>query len=143
MYIPSLFNQPKYNFIYSSGYSYSGASYSVEKGKLVTPATPTPKVYSDTQSYSTNYSYSTTDTTKLFLYDVTKNQSTEVTAEEVQGMQLNSSTTSLDGYTITSGLSGENLLSYGTKYIKGHGVSKQINLDSESKYSFKFIGWVE
>jgi hypothetical protein len=143
IYLPGFFVQPEFNFLYVTGEDrYWGYSYSVEDGPL-------------TREY--NVPDDDFDTARselrLFIYDVTHNESREVTFEEAVQLQLDPDKESPDGFEVTYGSRGENFLfmfgsytDYNSQYLVGRGVSKKLDLDvgADNSYygSFKFLGWI-
>ncbi len=146
IYLPGLFIQPKYNFVYVSSddsYYYSQYQYSVQNGKIVRNETQRP----EGQTYQPQIDV------KLYVYDVAKNESKEISFEEAQNLTLDSKNISPDGFEITYGSSGEGFFlfffysrtDYNTRYLKGHNVSKKLNLQLSGSYynDFRFIGWIK
>jgi len=151
IYLPGLFIQPKFNFLYVSGADsyYSKYQYSVQNGKLVR---------SEIQRLE-NQIYQPPREVKLYIYDVAKNESKEISFEEAQNLNLDSSIISPDGFEIVYGSRGEGFFpffflserDYNTLYLKGHNVSKKLNLQLSGSYynyynyydNFRFIGWIK
>ncbi|MDO8569419.1 MAG: hypothetical protein Q7R89_01380 [bacterium] len=162
-YLPSLFLSTDYNFVYTSCtdgtnhyYSYNCDNYlqkrySVVGNKLVAN-TVDPTLDSDNDKISDiNENY----TARIFLHDTEKNESREVTFEEVQTMRFSGLLTSPDGITVSSNydrgggdfffIFGGNS-SYGYYLTKGKSRSKINLINSSDQYyyqnNFQFIGWV-
>jgi len=146
IYLPGLFTKPKYSFLYLSGSNYSPA-YFVANGQLnehITTSTG-PTVYPP--SY-----YSTGGQPQLFVYDVGKNQSEAISFADAQKFSLNTDPQSPDGFEIVSGNDGgggfpffySSSDNYNTKYLKGHDVSRKLNIPDQGNYyyNFTFLGWV-
>ena len=88
IYLPGLFIKPHFNFVYVSGddyyyYNYNQRQYSVQNGKLVKSEIKQP----ENQNYKPPRGES-----KLYLYDVAKNESKEISFEEAQNLNLDSNT---------------------------------------------------
>jgi hypothetical protein len=146
IYLPGLFIQPKFNFLYMSGYDYyyfNQYQYFVQNGKLVR---------SEIQR-SENQIYQPPREVKLYVYDVAKNESKEISFEEAQNLNLDPSPISPDGFEIVYGSRSESFFpfffwserDYNTLYLKGHNVSKKLNLQLSGSYynNFRFIGWIK
>ena len=146
IYLPRLFISPHYNFLYASGdYYYNRQQYSVRNGRLVKREIERPKHY--------NYSPPRVEST-LYLYDVAKNESKEISFVEAQSLNLDSSSKSPDGFEVVHGRRGDGFFpfffwserDYSDLYLTGHGVSKKINLQmNASPYynNFRFLGWIK
>lgn len=143
IYIPPLFIKPKHNFIYVSS-SYLGRNYSVEGGKLVKAAVINYSDSSDYTGYGNGYP-------TLYYYDVSKDTSNEISFEDAQDITIDSNTISQDGFEVKygggngGGFPFYNSPSSSSMYITGNGMSKKINLrtDSTNYYGFQLIGWVK
>ena len=146
IYLPGLFVRPKTDFVYASGGDY----YSVRKYTLKGN-----KIIEVEVNYPQNYRHTSADEVKLFIHDVTKNKSKEISFAEVQKFTLDRNHKSPDGFEIVSGTSGGSMFYYRSgyyreKYIKGRGFSKRLNIRtppaSGDYYSygnrFNFICWV-
>lgn len=149
IYLPGLFIQPHTNFLYVSvddSYYYynNGSQYSVQNNKLVKNEIKQP----------TNQYYNPPPLeVKLYVYDVEQNKATEISFTDAQNLNLDSNTKSPDGFEVVDGNndgffpffwgSGTD---YETRYLKGHSVSKKLNLqlNGGSYYNnFRFIGWIK
>lgn len=147
IYLPTLFTQPKYNFIYASGGDYYQLkSYAVENSKLVKNEVKYPSDYHSPTPMSKLEP-------KLYIYDVEKNISREISFTEAQKLNLSSTNISPDGFEIVSGSHEYSIFSlffsrgdfYGERYIRGHGLTKRLNLtkgDGYWYYDISFIGWI-
>lgn len=149
IYLPGLFIQPHYNFVYLNGddlyYSRAKYQYVVQNGTL--------------QRIEAGLSDGTSNSqprieSKLYLHDVKTNTSTEISFADAQRLYLDSNTKSTDGFEIVSGSYGRGFFpffygersDYNARYLQGHNVTKKLNLqstDSSHYYSFRFIGWVQ
>ncbi len=148
LYIPGLFAHPKYNFIYNNGvgdpYYCEFTQYFVQGGVLQKRPVP--------QSQQTEYNQpycKLVDPVKIFLHDVQKNQSSEITFEQAQKYQLSTSSKSPDGFEIIPGTNGGGFIfgssgDYNTKFLRGHGASKKLNLNTSiNNYNnYTFLGWI-
>lgn len=146
IYLPGFFIQPKYNFIYTSGDDYcyhNQYQYSVQNGKLIRNEITCP----ESQTYLPQRD------TRLHVYNVAKNKSREISFEEAQNLNLDSNNLSPDGFEVTYGNHGGGFFpfffysdtDYNNLYLKGHNVSKKLNLQLSGSYrnNFRFIGWVK
>ncbi|MFH1622181.1 MAG: hypothetical protein ABIA97_03575 [Candidatus Omnitrophota bacterium] len=147
IYLPGLFVKPGYGFLYASGGDYhSIKQYAVKNGKIIEVEVNYPERFSGAKIEP-----------KLYVYNVSKDNSWEISFEEAEKLNLDDSTKSPDGFEVVSGGYGGDIFysrgGYYKKYIKGHNFSKELNLKtsstgSDSSYwsdyrSFKFIGWIE
>lgn len=144
IYLPSLFVQPKTDFLYSTGGDYySQDIYSVQNGKLIVQEISYPKEY-----------YRPKRNPRLFIHDVVKNESREISLEEAKKLNLNSNNKSPDGFEVVYGRNHHDIFplffygdtDYNTRYIQKGGRSKRLNLQTDGEryysYYFKFIGWI-
>lgn len=151
IYLPGLFIKPHFNFLYVSGddssyyYYNNGYQYSVQNGTLIKNEAKQPE--------NQNYNPPRVEP-KLYLYDVAKNESKEISFAEVQNLQLDSSVKSPDEFEVVYGSRDDGFFpffygggtDYNARYIKGHNVSKKLNLQfNGSPYynNFRFIGWIK
>jgi len=142
IYLPGVFVHPKTNFLYSysSGYNYNYQIYAISNGKLIINSNK----YPDNILPKTDI--------KLYIYDVVKNESKEISFYDAQQLSLDSSIKSKDGFEITYGKRGNGIfpffyfsdIDYNSRYITGHNVSKKLNLQLNGNYyySFQFLGWI-
>lgn len=143
VYLPTLFVKPEYNFLYASGSNYIYRDlYVVENGTLVKKPIIVPGTVRTTQE------------PKLYMHDVSKNVSVEISFEEAQRLSLDTNTQSPDDFEIAYGSGGGGFFpflfwsegNYGERYLKGRGISKKLNLQtSYGSYSsdFRFLGWIK
>lgn len=150
IYLPGIGQKPKENFVYMTGnapyyYGPGSSGYYVSSGKLIYTPPPT-----------ANPPLPKPDTLQphFYVYDVAKDQATEITFEQAQNYSLDSSNTSPDGYTIERGNGGGGDFFFGGApgdynnwYIKGHNRSRKLNLKLTGNYSygdnFQFLGWAQ
>lgn len=142
IYLPNLFVQPpKVNFLYVIGNDYNNIQqYSVQNNKLIKTEIIQP--------------YKVPDDSKLFIYDVIKNQNQEVSLDEAQKLNLDSNIISSDGFEIAYGSTSSGFFpfffsntDYETQYLKGHGISRKLNIQTNGSrpyyYNFRFLGWIK
>lgn len=147
IYIPGLFIKPHVNFLYVSGddYYYDQGHFTVQKGKLVKKEIKQP----ENQGY-----YQPRGESKLFVHDVAKNESREISFEEAQNLNLDSSVKSSDGFEIVNGSHSDGFFpfflgsgtDYNSRYLKGHNISKKLNLQLDGRsyyYGFRLLGWIK
>lgn len=147
IYLPGLFIKPHFNFLYVSGddYYYNQQQYSVQNEKLIKSEINQP----EKQNYNPPQVES-----KLYLYDVTKNESKEISFKDAQNLNLNPNIKSPDDFEVVYGSRGdgffpffyESRTDYNTQYLKGRNVSKKLNLQlNGSSYhnNFHFLGWIK
>lgn len=140
IYLPGIFIKPKTNFIYYVGDSYYSNSYSVSSSHLV-----------EIPSNYTGNLKTFPQTNKIYLYNVQKEDNTELSYSEAQKLFLDSNVTSPDGFEVKAGGSGGFFPFFGSydgyyqKYLVGHNVSKKLKLLSGNQYgnTFHFLGWVK
>ncbi len=145
IYLPGIFIKPKYDFLYLSGddYYYGGQNmYSVQNDRLV-------KNIWEIGKNDARYSQEP----KLFIHDIAKNESREISFEEAQKLNLDSNIKSPDGFEVVYGSKGDGIFpfffysstDYNTRYLKGHNVSKKLNIQLSGSYSynFRFLGWIK
>ena len=152
IYVPKLFApQPQYNFLYVDGSGYYtgyGGQYAIRDGKLLkTEVKPMPK---DIAASYVAPPYEE----QLFIYNVKTDQSVQISFQEAQKMQLDSSTKSPDGFEVIYGngnggifplfFGGYNSYDYNARYLKGHTTTKKLNLSPSTYYNnFRFLGWIK
>ena len=147
IYLPGFFIKPHFNFLYVSGddYYYSQQQYLVQNGKLVKSEIKQPE--------NQNYSPPRVES-KLYIYDVAKNEAKEISFAEAQKLNLDSGVKSPDDFEVVYGSRGDGFFpfffssgrDYNTRYLSGHNVSKKLNLqlNGSSYYNnFRFIGWIK
>ncbi|MSU55502.1 MAG: hypothetical protein EXS46_03120 [Candidatus Taylorbacteria bacterium] len=161
-YLPSLFISTKYNFIYSScsdGRNYYPYNcdvylqkhYTVENGKLTVLSVDL--AMDSNRDGIPDFSGKYSD--RIFLHDTSKNESREITPEEVKTLTLNGLLTSPDGVTVSSHydnnggsffIFGGGSSSFGYYLTKGKNKSKINLINNTDQYyyqnNFQFIGWV-
>lgn len=138
IYLPALFSQPKYDFIYLTGDYYYPQYYVDNDGKLVRKdvVPPEPNYPPNTES-------------RLFYHDIKTNESRQISYDEAKDYNLDINIKSPDGYEIVNGNGAEFFPFFGgsgndSHYIKGHNASKKLNLQSQGGYyNFRFLGWVK
>ncbi len=148
IYLPAIGHKPEYNFLYTSGanfyYPYGGEpQYQVSGNHLIQNSKPT----------TTPAGIIMPDNIRprLYVYDVDKNTTTEISFQQAQSYQLSSGNTSPDGYIIEQGNSSGNggLLfggvpeDYNSWFIKGHNRGQKLNLQLNGENNFQFLGWME
>ncbi|MDO8503584.1 MAG: hypothetical protein Q7S60_02745 [bacterium] len=151
VFIPRLFSHPEYDFLYSVGDASYDLQYSVRNGVLVQNS------YEESQYPQTAYGGGDTKReVKLYLHDVSKNEGKEISFAEASKFRLSNDVQSPDGFEIIRGGGGGGIFpllfysgsgDYDTRYLKGGGVSKRLELkkgtsDSYSYYDFTFLGWL-
>ncbi|MCC7543274.1 hypothetical protein IT415_01025 [bacterium] len=139
IYLPSLFANPKTDFIYSTCDDYRCKNrYTVDSSGYVSLDYPN----------SSNYDYY--DRIASLRYYDAKNDSTRtLTLEEAKKYQLNTSSKSPDGYSVTRESSDSGFLFWGDYdegwYLKNGAKKKKVELSTNDSYyssDIKFLGWV-
>lgn len=147
IYLPGLFSPaPKVNFLYVIGDDYyQGRQYAIENGKLTKREVKYPEHY-------------TPGVVRLFIHDVTTNQSREVSFAEAQQLSLDANAKSPDEFEVVYGSRGDGIFpllffhseDYNAVYLKGHNTSKKLNLQAPPTGSyyyypnrFRFLGWIK
>ncbi len=150
IYLPGLFIKPHFNFLYVSGdnsyyYFNNDYQYSVQSNRLVRNEIK--------QSENQNYNSPRVES-KLYVYDVLKNEAKEISFADAQNLNLDSSVKSPDDFEVVYGSRGDGFFpffwgggtDYNARYLKGHNVSKKLNLQlNRGSYynNFRFIGWIK
>ena len=149
IYLPGLFVQPKVNFLYTTGEDYYSYQYHyvVDSDKLLK--------YDDVSPQNTNYNQPRSET-KLFVYDVVKNENKSISFDDAQTLHLDANPQSPDGFEVVYGSRGDNFFpffffsgtDYNSRYLKGHNVSRKINIQAggpyyNAYYNFRFLGWIK
>ncbi len=145
IYLPQLSTKPRYDFVYVLGGDYYNRQpYKVENGKLVKQTL---------ESLGNNYFNPPYTEPTLHVYDVARKASRDLTFLDAQGLSLDSSLTSPDGFVLTYGQDRPTLPfffqsgdDYNARYLKGHNMSIKLNLQtSANSYdnNFSFVGWVK
>jgi hypothetical protein len=145
IYLPALLAPaPRFNFLYVAGVDYNQShQYVVENGVL------NKYKYKD-KDHSDNHP---PGVGKLFVHDVSANESKEISFEDARKLKLDANAKSPDGYEVVCG-GAEGLFpfdysGYDEMYLKGHHTSKKLNLQYPAAgYSyyrgnrFYFLGWI-
>lgn len=136
VYLPSVFAKPKYDFVYSICNDYRcDDTYTVDSGGHL--------AYEYRPGNYGNGSRST-----LWYYDAANDSTRSITLTEARKYQLNSSSKSPDGYSLSQANSNSGFLFWSDNdqgwYIKNGAKRKRIELPSGNSYSrdVQFIGWV-
>lgn len=136
VYAPRLFANPKYDFIYSVCSNYEcNNDFNVDSSGYVT-------------QYSMNRDYYNGIST-LRYYNAKDDSTRSLTLEEAKGYQLNTSSKSPDGYSLTREDSDSGFLFWGNYdsgwYIKNGAKKKKVELSVNGSYysrDVKFLGWI-
>lgn len=136
VYLPSVFANPKYDFVYSVCRSYdcrddfvvNNSGYAVERS-----------IDRDNFSQPSHLRY----------YDASDNSTRSLSSEDLKRFQLNTSSRSPDGYSLSKEQSDSGFLFWGDYdsgwYLKNGLKKKQVELTQNDSYysnDIKFIGWV-
>ncbi|HSX33297.1 MAG TPA: hypothetical protein VLF91_03100 [Candidatus Saccharimonadales bacterium] len=138
IYTPRLFAKPTYDFIYSICNDYNCGSYSVDAEGYVT------------QDYSKDANADTTaHNPDLRYYTAASDSTRSITLSEAQRYQLNTSSKSPDGYTLTHETSSSGFLFWGNYddgwFLKNGAKKKRVDLATSSSYyspDIIFLGWI-
>jgi hypothetical protein len=149
IFLPSISVKPEHNFIFSDeGDYYNGGYknfYKVKDGVLTLE--PVSVGAYDKAYYVKDYP-------KIFVYDVKKHTSKEITLEEAKKLDLDPGPSSVDGYNIVYEgghygifeIFGSNDGARGYFIAKGNAKKKLSGLLRDGygyNYNFKFIGWIK
>ncbi len=158
IYLPTLFAKPHSNFLYASGIDYPSAypgdyvnpqyQYSVQNGML--QKDPIKQV----QSGKYQFPPLVQAAPKLYIYDVSKNENTEISFGDAQKLILDPNSKSPDGFEIVAKNNNDGFFPffwggnsyYNARFLKGHGFSKKLDLRLETvpyPYAFNFLGWIK
>lgn len=129
-YVPSLFAQPKYNFLYASADYNSDVIVNSGRVEVIN------RGFND-------YNYKDP---QIYLYNVAEEKSTPISLTEAQVYQLDPSDKSPDGFTVQYSNNSAEVFpfyfggsNYGY-YLKGKGLNKKI--ETGDRYNFRFLGWI-
>jgi len=139
IYLPQIFVKPQYDFLYLSG---DNDCYVQQKYIRVYTVENSELIYNQECSSAEP---------KIFFYSIENNESKEIVFEEAKRLDLNEQIQSPDGFEIVYGskeggffpfffYSGSD---YSSRYIKGHNVSKKLNIQFIGYNNFVFLGWVK
>jgi len=148
VYLPRLFIKPQFNFLYGSGddFSYKKGLYSVQDGRLLKSGVKQPE---------DQHLQPVLDESKLYIYDLVKNEAREISLAEAQSLNLDPSIKSPDGFEVVKGGGAEGYyflphffetrIDYDTRYLSGHNQSRKLNLQlGRAPFgSFRFLGWIK
>ena len=150
IYLPQLWApQPQTNFLYSLSTNYYPAKeYFVQNNKIAQPDMTQPEHIKNTSL--------PLGEVRLFLHDVVKNESREISFEKAQNLRLDERSVSPDGFETVPGSNSDFFFlfsfsndDYSSMYLKGHSISKKLNLyklSPRDNYGYgniyRFIGWV-
>lgn len=137
VYVPRLLAHPSYDFIYSVCNDYRCKnSYSVDAAGHVAQDS------SDLDSYADHRA-------SLRYYDSSDNSFKNLALEEARKYQLDTSSKSPDGYTLTKNNSGSGFLFWGDYsegwYLKDGAKKKKVEVTATDSYyspTVTFLGWV-
>ncbi len=145
IYLPGVNKKPAHNFLYATGGNtyYGQLKYTVSGEYLKenrVPPNPNDPYYKGVDQI-----------TNLYLYDVEKDSSTELTFDQASKYRLDPSTISDDGYKVERGNSNGDFIfgsgggDYNSWFIKGHNRSKKLklNVSTANYYDVQFLGWVK
>jgi len=136
VYTPRLFAKPKYDFIYSiCSNDDCGYDFNVDSSGYVS-------------SYNISRDYYN-GTATLRYYNAKEDSTRSLTQEEAKHYQLNTSSKSPDGYSLTREDGGSGFLFWGNYdsgwYLKNGAKKKKVELSTDRSYysrDVKFLGWV-
>lgn len=139
VYGPNLFANPKYDFIYSycSEYDCTNHYFVNGSGQLA--------VQSESAS---DPAYRYKGNAVLRYYDASEDSTKDITVEQAQSYNLNTSSRSPDGYILEQERSESGFLFWGGNdtgwYLKNGIRKKMVTLENDNYYSdnVRFFGWV-
>jgi hypothetical protein len=140
IFLPRLWINPKYGFLYSS---LSGCSYE----NLTTATNPNNSFEinkpSDAVTCSTSDSGGYHD---LYYYDIGAKKANKITLAEAKKLQINNDKTSPDGYKFNHNYSNGALFGSGSPNynpaLEGKGGTYPLNIESKYSGQWTFYGWV-
>lgn len=144
IYLPQLFShaEPKQDFLYVTGESYPTEHFVVRNGKLEKREIKLPENRPPPRE------------PRLFVHDVSKNESREISFDEAQKFILDSRNQSADGFEVVYGTRGSGFFpllfwsdtDYQSVYLKGPGKARKMNVVLSAPphyyYNFRFLGWI-
>lgn len=89
--------------------------------------------------------------TKIYFHDIKLNRSKEITFEEAQQFNLDSSNLSPDRYSVVRGSSSSGIFpfffysgdDYNSVYLKGNNAARRLDINTTGNYyGFTFLGWI-
>lgn len=130
IYLPGFLVNPRYDFVYFKP-GVMNSVYHVEKDR-------NGKGTIKKRSSSSNKNADTT----LYVYDVSSRSSRVITFEEAETLNIDSSSTSPDGFTVIG--AGKDRKDYRSRYLQKGAVRKKINIDlvGPSYFNFQIVGWI-
>ena len=145
IYWPAHFEKFGGEFLYAVPSSWSNQSfYAVINGRLqkLPVAAPPAGIYAPTV------------TTRLYLHDVVKNVSRDITFEEAQALVLDAGPKSAQGFEIVHGSQSQEFVpflffsqpDYSTVYIRGRHASRKMDVRLNTypyNGQFQFLGWIK
>lgn len=154
IYLPGLFVEPQYNFLYTTGDGQNGYytgyyEYVVRDGKLIKQEVKVP------DEIKRNYPpYPPSSEIKFFVHDVKLNKSKQISFDEASRLKLDSNVQSPDGFEVVYGTRDGGAFpffmspseDYHTRYLRGHNTGKKLNVQMGSDVyydrAFRFVGWI-
>lgn len=133
LYIPRFFAHPTYDFVYCLGY-YCDKNYTVD---------PSGKIHMSTDDGIPRYSI---ENSSLRYYDTVRDTTRPLSVDEAMRYQLDPTSKSPDGYTVSHNSNNGGFLFWGSNYgddwsLRNGMLTKPVTLDNGGD-SVKFIGWV-
>lgn len=147
IYIPKVLIKPQGSFLYISADDVTqDYRYQVREGRLVKEKS------NQSASIRKLLSSAPSSESKLYIYKTEDNKAFEISSEKAKKLFLDPSSQSPDGFEILCAIQKEGVISLflgpirncNSRYIAGHGVSKEINLiyNKQGSYRYRFLGWV-
>ena len=152
IYLPNIGHKPKYNFVFSESYYYSGSAFMLDSNGKVQKNTNTTNIIKP--PINPDGTFTNFPDPQLYLYDVQNNSAAELRLADAQKLQLNSSKESPDGFHVDYGSKNSGSIlplffsttDYSNRYLLGHGSQRKLNLPNlQTQYyqpEFEFIGWI-
>lgn len=141
VYIPQALAKPAYDFIYSTC-----SSYRCDKNVMVRDG----RLEVVLQDLKEGLRLSDQESTRFYYYDVSEQSTRPLTVDEAKRYQLDSSSRSPDGYTLSKDSTSSGFLFWDSSQsswtLKNGMYKRKIDLQNDSYYyneSVMFIGWVK
>lgn len=147
--LPGLLMHPEYDFLYVTGNDHYRAKqgrlqpiqrYRVEKDKLIVsePAADAAQDYNPLRDV------------KLYLHDVAKNRSREISEADAQRLELDTARVSPDGYSVVQNYQAGLMMLFApssnrnARYLVGKWLSRQLELETPNTYTqVRVLGWIK
>jgi len=150
IYIPQMFVKPQYDFLYLIG---NNNCYNEGRNSQVYAVVSNRLIKYTPDTIFQNCMIGQVPQLKIFVYSIAQNEGKEISFSDAQGLILDSSILSPDGFEIVNGGSNGGFFpfyfssgsDYYTRYLQGHNISKKLNIQQGGNYYYNFtlLGWIK